>query len=70
MKAYKNFPQFYRLLPTISPDFSSLTQQVNNKDNRVNYKVNNKFFIVCFEYISHIVLVFPLLTLDKQIPAG
>ena len=27
-------------------------------------------FIVNFEKISHIVLVFPLLTLNKQMPAG
>ena len=27
-------------------------------------------FIINFEYISHIALVFPLLTLNKWIPAG
>ena len=27
-------------------------------------------FIVNFEYISHLVLVFPLLTLSKEMPAG
>ena len=45
------------------------------------YKVNNKdtlrlqwrrlsVFIVNFEYISHLVLVFLLLTLNIQLPAG
>ena len=27
-------------------------------------------FIVNFEHISHLVIVFPLLTLSKQMPAG
>ena len=29
-----------------------------------------KVFIVNFEHISHLVLVFILLTLNKQLPAG
>ena len=36
------------------------------------FKVNNKdtvVFIVNFEQVSQIVLVFPLLTLNKQMPA-
>ena len=35
---------------------------VNNKENKV--------FIVNFEHISHLVLVFLLLTLNIQLPAG
>ena len=36
------------------------------------FKVNNKDsnFIVNFEHISHLVLVFLLLTLNMQLPAG
>ena len=41
------------------------------------FKVNNKrhwrrsgFFIVNFEHISHLVLVFLLLTLSRSMPAG
>ena len=34
------------------------------------FKVNNKNTIVNFEYISHLFLVFLLLTLNKYILAG
>ena len=37
--------------------------KVNNKDTRI-------VFIVDFEHISHLVLVFLLLTLNMQLPAG
>ena len=40
--------------------------KVNNKD----AKCRSGVFIVNFEHISHLVLVFLLLTLNMQLPAG
>ena len=37
---------------------------------KVNNKENSAVFIVNFEHISHLVLVFLLLTLSRQMPAG
>ena len=42
--------------------------KVNNKDTR--RKRRSGVFIVNFEHISHLVLVFLLLTLNMQLPAG
>ena len=48
--------------------------KVNNKDTRTTLSVVAKrrsgVFIVNFEHISHLVLVFLLLTLNMQLPAG
>ena len=41
--------------------------KVNNKDTRAQ---NDAMIIVNFEHISHLLLVFLLLTLSKQMPAG
>ena len=44
--------------------------KVNNKDTlRLQWR-RSSVFIVNFEYISHLVLVFLLLTLNIQLPAG
>ena len=40
--------------------------KVNNKDNRT--AAMTRVFAVNFEHISHIVLVFPLLSLNKWMP--
>ena len=37
---------------------------------KVNNKDTNNIFIVNFEHISHLVLVFLLLTLNMELPAG
>ena len=39
--------------------------KINNKDRR-----RSGVFIVNFEHISHLILVFLLLTLNMQLPAG
>ena len=39
--------------------------KVNNKHNRANSMTRFDVFIVNFEYISHLFLVFLLLTLNK-----
>ena len=39
--------------------------KINNKDRR-----RSGIFIVNFEHISHLILVFLLLTLNMQLPAG
>ena len=41
--------------------------KVNNRNTRARCEI---VFIVNFEHISHLVLVFPLLTLRKQMPTG
>ena len=59
--------------------------KVNNRNTRIRYEICSKLtikisewrhwrrsgiFIANFENISHLVLVFPLLSLGKQVPAG
>ena len=54
--------------------------KVNNTNTRTRYEIYSKltikiperrqWFIVNFEHISHLVLVFLLLTLNMQLPAG
>ena len=44
--------------------------KVNNKDTRATSMKSFWCLIVSFEYISHFVGVFLLLTLSSQIPAG
>ena len=43
---------------------------VNNKDTRTRHWCRSGIFIVNFEHILHLVLVFLLLTLNMQLPAG
>ena len=43
---------------------------VNNKDTKAKAMVSFWFFIVNFEHISHLVLVFLLLTLKMKLPGG
>ena len=45
-------------------------KSVNNKDTRTTSMTPFCFFIVSFEPISHIFLVFSLLTLSTKMPAG
>ena len=48
--------------------------KVNNRNTRTRYEICSKLtiktFIVNFEYISHLALVFLFLTLNMQLPAG
>ena len=44
--------------------------KINNKDTRTTLCCRSDVFIVNFEHISHLVLVFLLLTLSRQMPAG
>ena len=44
--------------------------QANNKDTKITSLTLNNAFIVNFEHISHILLLFLLLTLNRQILAG
>ena len=44
--------------------------KVNNKDTEQCQWRRSSVFIVSFEHISHLALVFLLLTLNKQMPAG
>ena len=44
--------------------------KVNNKDIAAKSLESSWDFIVNFEQILHIVLVFPLMSLNKYIPAG
>ena len=44
--------------------------KVNNNDTRKTPGVALVAFVVNFEYVSHLVLVFLLLTLNMYLPAG
>ena len=44
--------------------------KVNNKDTRTTPWRRSGIFIVNFEHISHLVLVFLLLSLNMYLPAG
>ena len=44
--------------------------KINNKDTRTTLCCRSDVFIVNFEHISHLVLVFLLLILSRQMPAG
>ena len=56
------------------PEFTCSKLTIETLEQGVNmFKVNNKdtrTTIVSFEHISHLVLVFLLLTLNMQLPAG
>ena len=72
---------FFNALKLLSQHLIVQSQQWKHKNRVWNiWKVNNKYtrmtsccsfgvFIVNFEQISHIVLIFPLLTLNKRMPA-
>ena len=65
--------KFYQPLPD-----GMYLLKVNNRNRRRRSKISSKFtkkhqndvFIINFEHISHLVLVFLLLTLSRQMPAG
>ena len=55
---------------TIRPEIAGKTQNVPQDSWFYYIDLKDIFFIVNFEHISHLVLVFLLLTLDMQLPSG
>ena len=55
-------------ISTTQPAFTCSKLTIETLEQGVKYK--SGVFIVNFEHISHLVLVFLLLTLNMQLPAG